>query len=355
MKVSIIGSGFVAENHIKSIRALGHEVSTIISRTEENAALFADKWGVPIYGTDIALAIDNSDCLHICTPPGVHYPQAKQAILAGKHVICEKPLVFKPAEAKELYHLSLKQEVVAAVNFNVRYHEACARAKTAIANPEFGPIRMIHGSYLQEFHAAIDYYGWRYQEGNTRATTEIGSHWIDLVRYWTGLEIHSVAANFANFSPNRYLTADGLMHPTQQEHSTPITVHSEDAATIFLKFSNGAIGNVVLSEVAHGRKNELILEVTGQHQSVWWNNEHPYQLKVGKKGAGTQILDQPFGDGFPNTFTNLFSAVYQAIEQKTIPNNFTFPTFEDGYKNALICQAIYESAVNNSNWVRIND
>lgn len=354
MKISIIGSGFIAHIHAEMIKALGHELVAIVSRDNLKAMEFANRWNIPHFGTDLALAIEKSDCIHLCTPPLAHYEQAKKIILARKHLICEKPLSIDPEQAKELYKLANTKTIVAAVNFNVRYHEACHRAKVAIAQKEFGNIRLIHGSYLQEFHAESDYYSWRYKPvegGKMRAVTEIGSHWIDLVRYWTGLEITAVAANFANFQPNRFLTPDGLIHPTKMKESQAISIISEDAATVLFKFSNGAIGNVVLSEVAHGKKNQLKLEVTGTHQSIWWNNETPYQLFQGQKSKGVQISTNPFGGGFKETFKDLFKSVYEAIESPEKATNY--PSFKDGAINAAVCEAIYQSAKNNSKWIPI--
>ncbi len=353
MKVAIIGSGFIAHVHAATIKALGQELVVIISRKEVNAAAFAKKWHIPHYGTSIDLAIEKSDCIHLCTPPLAHYTQAKTIIAAGKHLICEKPLTIDTKKANELYELAKAKQVVAAVNFNVRYHEASQRAKDLIAQKEFGAIRLIHGSYLQEFHANSDYYSWRYQPaegGRMRATTEIGSHWIDTVRYWTGLEITAVAANFANFQPNRFLTKDGMIHVEQKEDSQAVTIDSEDAATVLLKFSNGAIGNLILSEVSHGKMNQLRLEVTGSKQSIWWNNETPYQLFHGEKNKGVHRTTNPFSGGFNETFKELFQAVYAAIESPTGKPNY--PTFKDGAMNAAVCEAIYQSAKNDSVWVR---
>ena len=74
-----------------------------------------------------------------------------------------------------------------------------------------------------------------------RATTEIGSHWIDLVRYLTGLEILEVSATYGMFTPDRFVK-DGIMYEEEQPGSTKITVDSDDAVCATLKFSNGALG-----------------------------------------------------------------------------------------------------------------
>ncbi len=356
MRVSIIGSGFIAHTHAQAIRALGHEITVVISSKAENAKKFAEKWNIPRFGTHFKLALEHSDCIHLCTPPMVHYQHAKAALLLNKHVICEKPLTIGPAQAKELWTLAKSRKLIAAVNFNVRYHEASARAKKLINNTDFGVIRMVHGAYLQEFHAESDFYSWRYKEklgGKMRAVTEIGSHWIDLVRHWTSLEIAAVSANFAHFDKKRYATKEGLIHTQKQPEAEQVEVTSEDAAIVSFKFSNGAIGNVVLSEISHGKKNELTLEITGSQQSLSWNNEQPYQLKLGQKNHGLKIDTNPFGGGFDSTFMAFFKEVYKAIEDETAFDKCTFPTFQDGYINALICDAIYQSAQQDATWVKV--
>ena len=253
MRVAIVGAGLIAHAHAQAVKGLGHHLELIVSRTADKAASFAQQWNIPSFSTNFEdVLADNIDSVHICTPPALHYQMIKKALNANKHIICEKPMVLKPEEAKELLALAKAKNRVGAVNFNVRFHEACQRAKAFIETPEFGTIRLIHGSYLQEFHALPEEYGWRYQKelaGDMRATTEIGSHWIDLVRYWTGLEIEAVSANFANFNPIRYRSGR-QMHAEEVQDAQVIQVDSEDVACVNFRFSNGAVGMVLLSEIS---------------------------------------------------------------------------------------------------------
>lgn len=354
MRVIIVGTGFVANMHAEILRDMGHELVAVVGRTLQSASFFSKKWQIPTYSTHLQEVVQESDCVHICTPPLLHYPQVRQALMAGKHVLCEKPLTISSNKAKELWELAKSKNVVAAVNFNVRFHQAGTHIKSIIRASDFGSIRMIHGSYLQDFHADNDIYNWRYQSekgGPMRAVTEIGSHWIDLVRYCTDLEISSVLANFAHFQPERRLKKDGKIYEDITSEGKKIRVESEDAATLFLRFSNGAIGNVVLSEVHHGKKNELTLHITGSQQSIFWNNEIPYQIQIGQKNAGIKTLSHPFGGGFIDTFRQLFRAVYHHIGNRKSP--IQFPTFEDGYRNALVCEAIYQSATTGNIWKNV--
>lgn len=353
MKIAMVGTGLIANAHAQALQAMGHKIVIAINRSQERGEAFAQQWGIPQFGTDYSAALRKGvEAVHICTPPVLHYEMIKAALLAGKHVVCEKPMCLEPEQAKELKYLAQERGLIGAVVFNVRFHEASQHAKTKLADPAFGPIRLIHGSYLQEFHALPDAYSWRYQPelaGPMRAMTEIGSHWIDLVRYWTSLEIEAVSAQFSAFDPERKLR-DGVMH--RGGEGEQLLVPSEDVATLSLRFSNGAIGNVVLSEISHGRGNCLQLEITGTEQSLWWNNENPYQLQLGQKFQGYQTFTYPFGDGFGQTFKACFEAIYRDIEKKQMSPNHTYASFEDGYRNVVVCKAAMKSAEREGEWVR---
>lgn len=356
MKTAIIGTGLIANTHAQALQALGHEVLVAINRSRERGEAFAQQWRIPQVGTAYVDAlVDEVDVVHICTPPALHYDMIKAALLAGKHVVCEKPMCIEPENAKELQELAEQRGLIGAVVFNVRFHEASQQAKTKLADPTFGPIRLIHGSYLQEFHALPDAYSWRYQPalaGPMRAVTEIGSHWIDLVQYWSGLEISAVSAQFGAFDEVRKLR-EGLMY--REGEGEKLLVPSEDVATLSFRFSKGAIGHVTLSEIAHGRTNQLQLEITGTQQSLWWNNEKPYQLHLGQKFQGYQTFTYPFSDGFGQTFKACFAAIYRDIEAGEISPDHTYASFEDGYRNAAVCMAAYRSAEEDGKWVIIKE
>ncbi len=356
MQAAIIGCGFIGNSHAQAIKELGHTLALVIDSSEQRAQEFANQWKADNFGVSFAMALEESiQSVHICTPPTLHYSMVKEAIKAGKHVICEKPLCVNPAEALELANIARERNLVNAVNFNVRFFDACQQARNFISSPDFGEICLIHGSYLQEFHALPENYTWRYKPelaGPMRATTEIGSHWIDLVRYWTGLEITEVSANFGKFSPDRFIVNE-TMYSYPKDHATKLAVSTEDAAIISFRFSNHAIGNLVLSEVSHGRNNHLSIEVAGKKQSVWWNSEDPCRLCTGQKKSGVQVRINAFGGGFPDTFNALFKEAYLDIESDQPSQNPTYPTFMDGYINSVVCKAIYDSTNKNSAWVKV--
>ncbi len=358
MNVAIVGCGHIAATHALALRGLGQRLYLCVDRRRENAEKFARLHGF-LHSSDTfeeALGAE-VDCIHLCTPPTLHYEMAKAALLAGKHLVCEKPLCLNPAEAKELYELAEQQKLLGAVNFNVRYNAACHSARLLVAEPVFGPLRLLSGSYKQQFHTLPTAYSWRYQpalSGKMRAVTEIGSHLIDLARYWTGLEVEAVSATLGRFEPQRLLQ-DGVMYPFTEAKKAAdektVGVESEDAALLSLRFTGGALGCFLLSEVSHGHSNELRLEVNGRDGSVWWNSEEPYKLHQ-SRGGEIRTQCNAFAGGFPESFTAFFTDVYGAL-QKDGPPPPGLPTFYDGWKNAAVCEAIWQSDQKASAWVRV--
>ena len=354
MRTAIIGTGFVAEIHAQILKGLGHEIAVVVNPTQKKATAFGEKWGATHALKDLEAALKMElDTVHICTPPVSHVAIVKACIEAGVHLFCEKPLAVDAKDAEDLYLLAQERNLIHALNFNNRFYAVCEQAQQTINAEVFGSPYLIHGVYQQEFHALPDYYTWRYQPevaGPMRAVTEIGSHWIDLARYWTGLEIKAVSATFGCFQPDRSLK-DGLMTAAGQEANLHIT--SEDAAVVSFRFNNSAMGNVLLSEVSHGRGNQLKLVVTSPTNSIWWNSEHPYQLNTAQKFSGVITQTSPFGHGFMGTFTDCMTAFYQDVEKGEANPHPRYATFKDGAINAAVCDAIYQSATHQSQWVEV--
>lgn len=354
MNAAIVGTGNIAATHAKALRGLGQNLVVVVDKDLEKAQAFAKRWGAGRASAELTEALaPDVEVVHVCTPPALHYQMLKTILQAKKHVISEKPLCLDMQEAKELAALAGETGVLTAVNFNVRYHEACHRAKEAIAAPEFGKPRLISGWYKQEFHVLPTGYSWRYQPGlggKMRAVTEIGSHWVDLARFWTGLEIEAVSASFGKFDPER-VVVDGQMYPKSHGGGEEITVDTEDAAIVTLRFSDGALGTVLLSEVSHGRSNSVLMEVSGGSDSLWWCSENPYCLNHAKARQGVNSMVNAFGGGFPDTFAGFFEDVYATLEKGSTVGGF--PSFTDGYINAAVCEAIYQSASQNGIFVPV--
>ncbi|MDQ3535730.1 MAG: Gfo/Idh/MocA family oxidoreductase, partial [Bacteroidota bacterium] len=209
IKVGVAGLGFIGPAHVEALRRLPDvEVVAISDFDEALAKSKGDSLGIEkAYGDFNQLLNDPEvEVVHICTPNFLHYPMAKTALQAGKHVICEKPLSNTAEEAKELVELATKSGLVHAVHFNIRYYPLIRHMKMMREKGELGEIYSIIGSYLQDWLFLDTDYNWRLEpdkSGESRAIADIGSHLMDLIEYISGEKISAVMADFATIHKNR--------------------------------------------------------------------------------------------------------------------------------------------------------
>ncbi len=138
---------------------------------------------------------------------------------------------------------------------------------------------------------------------------------------------------------------------------------------MILRFDNGHKGSVTVSQVNAGRKNRLNIEIAGSKANFEWCSEKPNELWIGKREtANQQLMKDPslftpeaakligfpggHNEGFPDTSKQMFKEVYAAIREGKQPEKPSFPTFEDGYRELLICERIIESHKKQA-WVKI--
>jgi len=377
IKVGVIGTGFIGPAHVEALRRLGNiDVVALAERSEDVARSKAEMLGIEKYYSDYKQLLKNGDILsvHICSPNYLHYEMAKAALEAGKNVICEKPLAISVAEARELVELADNKGLVNAVNFNIRYYPLSRQVKTMVEKGDVGDIFAVQGSYLQDWLFYQTDYNWRLepgQSGKSRAIADIGSHWMDLIEYITGLNIQEVCADFATFHKIRKKPlkpvetyAGKVLQPEDYED---MPIDTEDYATVLFRFENDARGVMTVNQVAAGRKNRLCFELNGSKKSIAWESEAPNQIWIGRRDGNNEIMtrdpslvypetmaliDYPGGhnEGFPDTFKQLFKEVYAYISSDRSAHA-CFPTFKDGLREIVLCQTIMESNKNRA-WVK---
>ncbi|GAB2787656.1 Gfo/Idh/MocA family oxidoreductase [Rhabdobacter roseus] len=378
IKVGVVGTGFIGPAHIEALRRLPNvEVAALCEVTAELAREKADVLGIErSYTFDELLKQDDIQSIHICTPNFLHYTQSKAALEAGKHVICEKPLAKDLAEAEELVALAAKTGLVNAVHFNLRYYPLARQMKAMCESGELGDVYSIIGSYLQDWLFYETDYNWRLEpdkSGDSRAIADIGSHLMDILEYITGLKTVAVMADFNTIHKTRKKplrpveTYSGMMLRPEDYADVPIT--TEDHANVLLRFDNGNRGVITVSQVSAGRKNRMTLEISGSKKTFNWCSEVPNEMWIGNRDGANQVLlrdpslvgdaaraiiSLPGGhnEGFPDTSKQMFKEVYAAIAEGKQPENPSFPTFADGYRELLICERILESNKKQA-WVEI--
>lgn len=368
--VGIVGTGFIGPAHLEGLVRNGIRVLGLVENTPEIAISKAQELGIEkAYPSFEAMLADPAiDVVHLATPNYLHFPQAKAALLAGKHVVCEKPLALNSAQSAELVKLAAEKQLVNAVNFNIRMYPMSQQARSMVQSGEIGDVFIIQGSYLQDWLLLPTDWNWRLESdlgGKLRAVGDIGSHWLDLVTFITGLKIMEVYADFKTFHPIRKKPAKPLETFTGKlltaDDYIDVPISTEDYASILLHLENGVQGVLTVSQVCSGRKNRIFYEINGSKSSLAWDGERPNELWIGNRHSPNQLLikdpsllsedarktaSYPGGhaEGFPDTFKQIHKKIYDYIFAGDMSQKPDFPTFADGHYEMVLSEAIERSA-----------
>ncbi len=376
--IAVVGTGFMGPAHSEALRRLGLRVVGILGSTPEKSRRAMAALGLPkAYASfEEVLADSEVQSVHLATPNRLHYPMARAALAAGKHVLCEKPLALTSAEAAELVELARQAKVVAGVNYNIRYYPLCLEARERVRRGDLGEIYSVQGSYVQDWLLYPTDYNWRVlaeEGGALRAVADIGTHWLDLIQSISGLPVEAVCADLRTVHPVRRRprgeveTFSGKLG--QPEATDPIPITTEDLGAILLRFRGGARGSLFVSQTTAGRKNCLRYEIAGATAALAWNSEAPNELWIGYRDRPNELLVKdpsllaeairPFAgypgghnEGYPDTFKQCFRAFYDYVRAGDLAAPPTFPTFADGYQEIRLCDAILESH-RRGTWVAI--
>lgn len=364
--VGMLGYAFMGKAHSHAMLNIAHmmypppavpKLVGIAGRDEQAVAEAARRYGYDGYYTDWRAMLDNDD-IQLFDNGGPNDTHADPCILAaerGKHILCEKPLARTADEAQSMLEAVQKAGVKNMVAFNYRFVPAIRQIRKLVDSGLLGKIYHFRAVYLQEWvmaHYELPMI-WRLQKSvaGSGALGDLGAHIIDLARYLVG-EVKSVSGMTRTFIEER-----------PWDDGTIGKVDVDDAFTALLEFDGGAIGTVEASRFAAGRKNGQRLEINAEKASIVFNLERLNELEifwVGDEPAEAQgfrnvLVSEPFHPwwenwwpqghmiGWEHTFvheiTHLLDCIVNDGDVSPIGADFV-----DGYRNAVICDAILESA-----------
>ena len=281
LRVGLVGFGFMGKTHLWSVRNLPFfyrtetlnfeaEVASICASTPERAKDAAAQFGIPRFASSAYELIDDPtiDVIDICTPNPLHFDVAKAAVLAGKAVLCEKPLTVTAAEADELAALAEGTGVVCGTVFNNRFLSPVLRAKQLIDEGRLG--RILSFDFAYHHNSCIDpdrTVGWKQTaEAGGGTLYDLGPHVLDLCRYLCGDLTYVVGKSQIAYPT--HLRADGSVWET----------NADEAFRLIGGTAEGAMGTVTVSKLTQGANDELTFSIYGERGSLSFSLMDPNYL-----------------------------------------------------------------------------
>jgi predicted dehydrogenase len=361
LRSALVGTGFVAGLHARSVRLAGADLVGVAGSSPEKGRRAAAALGAGrafASGEELVEA-DGIDVVHICTPNHLHEPLALKALASGKHVVCEKPVALDGDGARRIADAAAEAGRVVAVPFVYRFHPTIREARARVAAGELGRIRLLHGSYQQDWLLGPDDSNWRVDAGlggPSRAFADIGSHWCDLVEFVSGSRIVRLLARTVTVVPERAAAASvTFAAPSAGGERRP--VDTEDAAFVLFETADGGHGSMHVSQISAGRKNRLWFELDGERASVVFDQEQPETLWIGRRdraetivrdtagmapdAARLSVLPAGHAQGYADCFDAFVADTYAAIGGE---NPEGLPLVGDGVRAARITDAVLASA-----------
>jgi predicted dehydrogenase len=355
--VGIVGLGF-GRAHIPAFQSHGCEVVAVCQRDQAAARKVAERYGVPrvFERWEQMLEEARPDIVVIAAPPALHRLIAVEALAAGAHVLCEKPLAMDAADAGAMVEAAQRAKRTAMTCFNWRFPAAMQRLHA-----------MVEAGFLgRVFHINLRYFGPRFADEEVAPTWrmdraqaghgamgDLGVHLVDLVRW--------------HFGEFKRLTAQaGIAHPSRTVPGSGRAGDAEDYCAVTGELVSGALVTLVASRVARGLSQQT-LEAYGTDGALqyvldrgrprWWRGE---LRAVGKSGSFAPVkvpagLPKSAGEGDQlevvgkTTIAPLVKRFLAAIRRGQSPS----PSFEDGMRAQAVLDAVLESIASGGRMVSI--
>ncbi|MEW5290447.1 Gfo/Idh/MocA family oxidoreductase [Erwinia papayae] len=306
---------------------------------------------------------DGVEVVSIATPNGTHYEITRAALNAGVHVICEKPLFFTSAQAREIKALAEQKGLIVGVTYGFSGHPLLMQMRAMIAEGELGTIRMVDMQYTHGFSANesadtfSDAQKWRVDPkiaGPTFVLGDISTHTFYISQLLLPQQkIASLLCDRQSFIPSR----------------APL----EDNAMVLIRYESGAVGRMWASSINAGSMDSQSIRVIGSKASLEWTDSTPGELKYEVQGQPNQTLhhgmpylhesalaDERLGalhtEGLAESWANIYLKFAIAIDarqrgdEETL-SNLIYPDIDAGIEGVRWIENCVRSADNGSSWV----
>jgi predicted dehydrogenase len=305
IRIAIIGTGGMAAQHAKKFSAMrGVTITAACDIDPARVEKFAREHGIPHTYTDHKKLLREApvDAVSVVTPDQYHCPITLDAIAAGKHVLCEKPLATNYTDAKKMADAARRKRIIHMVQFSYRSAAALQKARALIAAGKLGRIVHFHAAYYQSWLSTKIWGDWRTTNawlwrqstahGSKGVLGDVGVHIIDFATYPIGAGVKHLACTLKTYTEIKGRTRRGYR------------LDANDTALIQCELDNGALGQIEATRWATGHANTLTLTIHGTAGALRIDLDKSYQT-----------LDVCLG-------SDIHNARWKTLQLKPTPDNF---------------------------------
>ncbi len=358
LAVAVIGTGFGQAIHIPALQNHRRtQAIAIYHRDLDKAQSVADSHGLTYAYNDLEKLLANQEikAVTIASPPFLHFEMAKQAILAGKHILLEKPMTLRWEETVELYHLARQRGVTVVPDFEFRFVPPWQYVAQLLDEGILGKLKLIKVDWLVGSRANPDrpwnWYAQREKGGG--ALGALASHTFDYL-HWLFGPAQSLSACLSVAVPER-------PDPLENNRLKPVT--AEDTALISLELASGVPCQVNITSVAHGGRGHW-LEIYGEKGSLVVGSDnlkdyvHGFKVFHSPAGKNTTELEIPKQLAFPQVFADgRLAPVIRVVDEwvKSIEQGrSSMPSLREGVYSQLLMDLTHQ-AHQRRQWVTVPD
>ncbi len=275
IRIGLVGFGNMGQTHAYAIHNLPYyyrplpfqaAVCGLCTTSYERSQAYAVQYGLGrAYATlDEMIADPSIDVIDLCTPNDLHAKAILDALRAGKHVLCEKPLCVTAEQARQICAAEQDSNLTCGMVFNNRFMAPILRAKALIDEGRLGRILSFHCSYEHNSSTFADREpGWKQSAVHGGGVlNDLGSHAVDLIYFLCG----------------KFEQVQGLSQIGLPQHGKSWKTDAEEAFYMNVRLVNGACGTIVANKLATGANDDLSLSIFGEIGSIKYSLTEPEWL-----------------------------------------------------------------------------
>jgi len=355
LRIGVIGVGFGAQVQIPGFQSEGLKVVAVCARHKDRARYVADQFEIPFYFSDYRrlLEMQGLDAVSVVTPYAYHREISEAALEAGKHVICEKPFASNITEASSMRDMARKhQRLTTMIDHEYRWMPQWAYVRDLIEEGYIGQFQFVRVNlYLGPPPLRKNQNNRLGPKKNRSPRNEflwgIGSHYIDVFRYWFG-DIRGVNA--------RMFIEDNEERTVKQKRAAKVDDYVKDNLAVLMDFKRGGWGTLVGRKTSSGKQGQVDIEIFGSEGSLFVSHRlHNFQASNDLVFGSRLVCDDKREElRIPTKYLSIddnrhsciipFRLFVQSFIRGTLEGYSPAPNFEDGYRCQQVLNASVKSA-----------